>query len=164
MLGWQAKYKFVLGFKEHKSGGAERKAREHVSAWRAMAVHCPGSWGQRPGLCGSWVTSIFSVPESHYLLEITLLSSKTNSTCNGFRTKTFCRNLQRDTALGLLLESRGPVIRSSYFRGDRDHVSTRVALIGFLFAVVALGEGNIFHEKLLKASKKNKMYFLPDVS
>lgn len=106
----------------------------------------------------------FCSRKSHYLLEITLLSSKTNSTCNGFRTKTFCRNLQTDAALVLLLESRGPVILSSYFRGDTDHVSTRVALIGFQFAVVALGEGNIFCEKLLRASKKNKMYFLPAVS
>lgn len=93
-----------------------------------------------------------------------MLCSKTNSTCNGFRTKTFCRNLQRGAALVLLLESLGPVILSSDFRGDTDHVSTRVALIGFQFAVVALGEGNIFREKLRRASKKTKMYFLPDVS
>lgn len=92
----------------------------------------------------------FCSRKSHYLVEITLLSSKTNSTCNGFRSKTFCRNLQRDAALVLLLESRGPIILSSYFRGDTDHVSTTVALI----AVVALGEGNIFHEKLRRASKK----------
>lgn len=163
MLEGRAKYKFVLGFKEHKSGGAEKSENMFLlEEWWLSTALGPGVKGQASVEVES--PAFFCSRKSHYLLEITLLSSKTNSTCNGFRTKTFCRNLQRDAALVLLLEPRGSVILSSYFRGDTDHVSTRVALIGFQFAVVALGEGNIFHEKLLRASKKNKMYFLPDVS
>lgn len=64
MLEGRAKYKCVLSFKEQKLGGAERKAREHVSARRAMAVQC------LPWVLGSKVRPLwklshqdFSVPE-----------------------------------------------------------------------------------------------------